>query len=108
MSQRDAEKLPVPSEGGKPPAEGAAAGEGAGDDGAIRALDEGDIAILKTYVRAGLFRFCIEESKICANCRYLLQGQGPYTAAIKETEADITKLLKTINEISGMDLRCPS
>ena len=78
MSQRDAEKLPVPSEGGKPPAEGAAAGEGAGDDGAIRALDEGDIAILKTY------------------------GQGPYTAAIKETEADITKLLKTINEISGV------
>jgi hypothetical protein len=67
-------------------------------------LDEGDIAILKTYVRAHFPRFCIEESKICADCRHLLQGQGPYTAAIKETEADITKLLKTINEISGMSL----
>ncbi|XP_049848730.1 uncharacterized protein LOC126316678 [Schistocerca gregaria] len=43
----------------------------------IISLDEGDIAILKAY------------------------GQGPYSAPIKELEADIARITKSINDISG-------
>lgn len=51
---KEAERVPVPSKGGEPkkddkphlPAEG-----GDGLDAPIQTLDEGDIAILRTYVR---------------------------------------------------------
>lgn len=47
------------------------------DNEKIISLDEGDIAILKAY------------------------GQGPYSAPIKELEADIACITKSINDISG-------
>jgi 26S proteasome regulatory subunit T1 len=48
------------------------------DEKPIAALDEGDIALLKTY------------------------GIGPYTAAIKETEEDIKKHQETVKELIGI------
>ncbi|KAK7896868.1 hypothetical protein WMY93_022193 [Mugilogobius chulae] len=48
------------------------------DDGPIRALDEGDIALLKTY------------------------GQSTYSRQIKQVEDDIQQLLKKINELTGI------
>lgn len=53
----------------------------AGDDDAkddIKPLDEGDIALLKTY------------------------GMGPYSARIRNIEKDVDKLLKKINELKGI------
>lgn len=44
----------------------------------IVALDEGDIAVIKSY------------------------GQGPYHAEIKETEEGITSTLKRVNELMGI------
>ena len=44
----------------------------------IQALDEGDIALLKTY------------------------GQGAYAKKIKNCEDDIQKLLKSINDLTGL------
>lgn len=44
----------------------------------VKALDEGDIAILKTY------------------------GLGPYTKSIKAVEDDIKKISKHVNEITGI------
>ena len=44
----------------------------------IKSLDEGDIALLKTY------------------------GQGQYTKAIKATEDDIQKIIKRVNELTGI------
>lgn len=53
MSNKEAEKVPVPAKGGEPKDEKKLDGEGGdGLDGPIQTLDEGDIAILKTYVRA--------------------------------------------------------
>ena len=48
------------------------------DDKPIVALDEGDIALLKTY------------------------GVGPYTNAIKTTEEDIKKHQETVKELIGI------
>lgn len=48
------------------------------DDKPIRALDEGDIALLKTY------------------------GQSTYSRQIKQVEDDIQQLLKKINELTGV------
>uniref|UniRef100_A0A672G6D7 26S proteasome regulatory subunit 7 n=3 Tax=Ovalentaria TaxID=1489908 RepID=A0A672G6D7_SALFA len=48
------------------------------DDAPIRALDEGDIALLKTY------------------------GQSTYSRQIKQVEDDIQQLLKKINELTGI------
>merc|ERR1712002_575170 len=48
------------------------------DDSPIRALDEGDIALLKTY------------------------GQSTYSRQIKQVEDDIQQLLKKINELTGI------
>jgi len=48
------------------------------DDKPIRALDEGDIALLKTY------------------------GQSTYSRQIKQVEDDIQQLLKKINELTGI------
>ncbi|XP_053414837.1 26S proteasome regulatory subunit 7-like [Nycticebus coucang] len=48
------------------------------DDKHIRALDEGDIALLKTY------------------------GQSTYSRQIKQVEDDIQQLLKKINELTGI------
>ncbi|KAG7215839.1 hypothetical protein INR49_021811 [Caranx melampygus] len=48
------------------------------DDTPIRALDEGDIALLKTY------------------------GQSTYSRQIKQVEDDIQQLLKKINELTGI------
>lgn len=42
------------------------------------ALDEGDIALLKTY------------------------GQGPYSKQIKQVEDDIQAIIKRVNELSGI------
>ncbi|ODM93939.1 26S protease regulatory subunit 7 [Orchesella cincta] len=44
----------------------------------IRTLDEGDIALLKTY------------------------GQGPYSKQIKQVEDDIQAIIKRVNELSGI------
>ncbi|KFD47592.1 hypothetical protein M513_11511 [Trichuris suis] len=44
----------------------------------VKALDEGDIAILKSY------------------------GQGPYHDALKKTEDDIKDCLKRVNELTGL------
>ncbi|TRY56752.1 hypothetical protein DNTS_018895 [Danionella cerebrum] len=48
------------------------------EDKPIRALDEGDIALLKTY------------------------GQSTYSRQIKQVEDDIQQLLKKINELTGI------
>ncbi|XP_078485951.1 26S proteasome regulatory subunit 7 [Ciona intestinalis] len=52
--------------------------EGEKEDKPIQALDEGDIALLKTY------------------------GQGPYAKQIKAVEEDITAITKRVNELSGI------
>lgn len=52
MSQRETEQVPVPSQGGVPGDEKEANRDGKAGDGPIQNLDEGDIAILKTYVRS--------------------------------------------------------
>ena len=44
----------------------------------VEALDEGDIALLKSY------------------------GLGPYTLALKQVEKDIDKALKSVNELAGV------
>lgn len=44
----------------------------------IKALDEGDIALLKTY------------------------GQGPYSKALKQVETDIAETIKRVNELAGI------
>jgi hypothetical protein len=44
----------------------------------VRALDEDDIALLKTY------------------------GQGPYSSRIKEVEKDVKDIVKKVNEVSGI------
>lgn len=44
----------------------------------IKALDEGDIALLKTY------------------------GQGPYSKALKQVETDIADTIKRVNELAGI------
>ena len=44
----------------------------------IKALDEGDIALLKTY------------------------GQGPYSKALKQVETDIAETIKRMNELAGI------
>jgi len=48
------------------------------DDKPIQALDEGDIALLKTY------------------------GAGQYSKSIKKVEKDIEETLKRVNELSGI------
>uniref|UniRef100_H2Y4S5 26S proteasome regulatory subunit 7 n=1 Tax=Ciona savignyi TaxID=51511 RepID=H2Y4S5_CIOSA len=52
--------------------------EGEKEDKPIQALDEGDIALLKTY------------------------GQGPYAKQIKTVEDDIVSITKRVNELSGI------
>ena len=47
----------------------------------IKALDEGDIALLKTY------------------------GQGPYSKALKQVETDIAETIKRVNELAGIKVR---
>merc|ERR1711953_742311 len=44
----------------------------------IKALDEGDIVLLKTY------------------------GQGPYSKALKQVETDISETIKRVNELAGI------
>ena len=44
----------------------------------VRALDEDDIALLKTY------------------------GQGPYSARIKDVEKDVKDTVKKVNDVSGI------
>lgn len=44
----------------------------------MRALDEDDIALLKTY------------------------GQGPYSVRIKNVEKDVKEIVKKVNEVSGV------
>ena len=44
----------------------------------IKALDEGDIALLKTY------------------------GQGPYSKSLKQVEQDISDTIKRVNELAGI------
>lgn len=44
----------------------------------IKSLDEGDIALLKTY------------------------GQGPYSKALKQVEVDIADAIKRVNELAGI------
>ena len=44
------------------------------------ALDEGDIAVMKTY------------------------GAGPYTRRLKDIEKDIAEKVKRVNELSGTNL----
>ena len=47
----------------------------------IKALDEGDIALLKTY------------------------GQGPYSKSLKQVETDIADTIKRVNELAGIKVR---
>ena len=44
----------------------------------IKSLDEGDIALLKSY------------------------GQGPYSKALKQVEIDIADAIKRVNELAGI------
>ena len=44
----------------------------------VRALDEDDIALLKTY------------------------GQGPYSVRIKDVEKDVKEIVKKVNDVSGI------
>ncbi|KAK2161747.1 hypothetical protein LSH36_110g02019 [Paralvinella palmiformis] len=48
------------------------------EDKPIQALDEGDIALLKTY------------------------GAGMYSHSIKQTEDDIQNIMKRVNELTGI------
>ena len=48
------------------------------DEKEIKALDEGDIALMKTY------------------------GQGQYTKSLKQVETDIQEITKRVNELSGI------
>ena len=57
MSQREEEKVSVPAQGGKPTDQPDRNAENQTDEPEVQALDEGDIAILKTYVRPPLFPF---------------------------------------------------
>jgi hypothetical protein len=61
-----------------------------------KALDEDDIALLKTYV-IKKFPEKIELIK--------RKGLGPYTASIKTIEEDIKKISKKVNEMCGMLLK---
>ena len=49
-----------------------------GEEKEIKALDEGDIALLKSY------------------------GQGQYTKALKQVETDIQDITKRVNELAGI------
>lgn len=49
-----------------------------GEEKEIQSLDEGDIALLKTY------------------------GMGPYSQKIKQVEEDITKIMKKVNDLTGV------
>lgn len=51
MSQKSEQKVSTPSTGGKKKEEPVEDKENKNEDANIEALDEGDIAILKTYVR---------------------------------------------------------
>ena len=51
------------------------------DEKPIQELDEGDIALLKTY------------------------GQSPYAKSIKTVEDDIQKIMKRIDELTGLFLK---
>ncbi len=51
------------------------------DEKEIKALDEGDIALLKTY------------------------GQGQYSKALKQVETDIADTVKRVNELAGIKVK---
>lgn len=61
------------------------------------ALDEGDIAVLKSYVSL-LIPFRSAYRYIDSS---MFQGQGPYHQQIKRTEDDVQQCLKRVNELTG-------
>jgi 26S proteasome regulatory subunit T1 len=64
----------------------------------LAALDEGDIALLKTYVCAtDCFKNLMDLLQVIN-----LQGQGTYSKLIKQTEDDIQGIIKRVNELSGI------
>lgn len=65
----------------------------------FKALDERDIKLLKTYVRAhAKRRFPVPAAHSATRC---VQGQGPYTRVIKATETDIEAIQKRVHELVG-------
>ena len=63
----------------------------------IKALDDEDIQILRTYV--GSHR--LPDSCVCVlNC-VNLQGQGPYAKQLKSIEAELKEIQKRVNEKMG-------
>ena len=63
---------------GKDMRKGTAAADDKEEEKEIKALDEGDIALLKAY------------------------GQGPYSKSLKQVEQDITDTIKRVNELAGI------
>lgn len=67
-----------------------------------KALDEGDIALLKTYVSQNL-RYFFELCDLCCGSFFdCSKGIGPYSKQIRSIEEEIKKIAKKVNDISGM------
>lgn len=73
----------------------------------FKALDEGDIALLKTYVsmafkprhQASVKEMIPQWVNVLLAVHH--QGQSTYSRQIKQVEDDIQQLLKKINELTG-------
>lgn len=63
-----------------------------------KALDEGDIALLKTYVSLNI----VFDHKQWGLWFDHPKGVGPYSKAIRTIEDEIKKIAKKVNDISGM------
>lgn len=74
----------------------------------LTALDEGDIALLKTYVSTFQIGYLTSSERIFffTNIVFAVwhQGQSTYSRQIKQVEDDIQQLLKKINELTGRRL----
>ena len=68
------------------------------------ALDEGDIQIIKTYVRVCSFELLVFEEKIvwAKFGKFYFQGSGPYAKLIKKIEDDIQEHVKKVNDLAGI------
>ena len=65
----------------------------------IKALDEGDIALLKTYVRRAK---STHPPGYLSPCLCALQGVGPYNQSLLKVEANLKTLNGKINDLVGI------
>lgn len=66
-----------------------------------RALDEGDIAVLKSYVRVARAAWSGRRRAPSPSA----QGQGPYTSSIKRIEKDIDDIQQRVVKLIGAGAR---